>query len=146
MRRRETSTSHGLESRCEVGRPVICVEAARVWKYPNEGAGEPIVLQPKNGAASIERRSIGADADDRDDAGPVAPHLAFQSLPAGSKLIGAELVSGCRGAGDKIGDTAPARQQLLLLPGLELARRETSRVQGRPEPIAGPRKVMAGGR
>ena len=143
--RRETSTSHGLESRCKVGWPVICVETARVGQHPDERAGQAILLRSKNGAGAIERGSIGADADHRDDAGLIAPYLAFEPLPACSKLIGPELVSGNSGAGDEIGNAAPARQQFLLFPGLEPARRESGSVQGRPEPVAGPRKMVAGG-
>ena len=118
------------------------VEAARVRKDPDRAAADRVLLQPELRVAAPEGGAVGGDADDRDEARPSSAR-SFSSAaapPRSSSAVSSEAARVGRGAMLVI--PRPNRQQHALLGGQQ-PRGETGFVEGAPEPVAGPREVVA---
>jgi hypothetical protein len=106
-------------------------------------AFQPLGLQPERRRRTTERRAIGPHADESDRAGPEAADLGGKLLSTGDELGVGELIGRRGGAIDQVGEAIAQAEQLRVLGGMKQARRESRRVQRRPEAVAGAREVKA---
>ena len=128
----------------EIGRAMVCVEAARVRENPHQGMAQSFRLRAQVCQRSIEGHTIGGDSDDGDHSRAIASHLCFQFLSPASQLVGGQFRRRHGGSIDEVGDPAADFEQFLLLPWFEEPWRESGGVERRPEAIARPCEVMAG--
>ncbi|GAB3406117.1 hypothetical protein GCM10027515_20310 [Schumannella luteola] len=80
------------------------IEPARVRHDPQTGPGDPLGLLAGDGLRPAEALTVGGDAGDRDDRGPVLGDEVGEPLGARAQLGAIELVGPCRGAVDEVGD------------------------------------------
>ena len=97
---------------------------------------------PRTRGGAIEGRPIGHHAHDGDDPRPEASHLARETLSAGAKFGGGELVGRRRRARDEIRDPAPEGQELRGPRWRQEARGQARGEKRRPEAVPRPREVM----
>jgi len=124
---------------------VVGVQSARAGQNPDARALESHGLLAEGGLRRGEGEAVGAHAEEGDDAGPIALHLALQPPSSLYELRGVKLVSAGGGATDQVGEAISQLQKKILLPRPEAARREAAGVQRRPEAVAGAGEVVAGG-
>ena len=90
----------------KIRRPMVRVQSAGVRKHPHKCTGQPLILQTDDGSRPLERGSICADADNRNDARTITSDQALQPFSARAKLLGRELIGGNRLTRHKVGDAA----------------------------------------
>jgi hypothetical protein len=121
---------------------MVGIEAARIGQHPHSGCSERLRLEPNGRARPIERDAIGTNANYGDTPGTQTANLPGESQSARAQLIVRELRGcSCR-ARYEVGDADSSLEQELLFPRPEQALGEAGAVQGGPEAIARPGKVM----
>jgi len=93
---------------------------------------------------ATEGGAVGTEADERDRARPVAPHLRRQPAAPGDQFLRRELVGGGGGAVHQVGQAVAALEQPAVLRRVEAPRREPGGMQCRPEAVTGPGEVKSG--
>ncbi len=129
----------------QIGELMVGVQSAGVWQHPQHAPLDALRLQPETGSRTIEGRAIGSDADYCDPEWGEASHFLLEPVPAGSQLFSGKLCCRHRRPGYQIGNPEFPLQQQVLLPWANEARCKAGQMEGGPESVAWPSKMMAGG-
>jgi hypothetical protein len=120
------------------------VQAAGIGQHPDPRVPDRALLASDPRRRFTEGGAVRGHTDHRQPPGTQPLHLLGQQPPARAQFLLAELVGTRRRPADDIRDAEPVIQQLALLRGRQLSRRETGHVEHRPEAVARPGEVMAG--
>ena len=75
----------------------------------------------------------------------ISSDLALETTPTGEQFMWSNVSRAGSRAGDDVRETVSEPEQQLVFPRIENAACEPTRLQRGPEPVAGPREVMANG-
>jgi hypothetical protein len=92
-----------------------------------------------------EGGTVSAQPDKRYRSRPVTSNLGSKKPSAPRELAGGQLVGGGRSPVHQVGEPVAELEQLAILRWMEEARREARGMERRPEAVAGPGEVTAGG-
>jgi hypothetical protein len=123
---------------------MVRIEPAGIRQHPHCRPPERVGLESDGCARPIERGAIGANPDYGNTPGAKPVDLPLEPPPTAAKLRVRELRSRRGGTGYQVGDADSLLEQKLLLRGVEQSPREAGAIQGGPESVAGPGKVMTG--
>lgn len=127
----------------ERGQEVVGGAAARVGQHPDGRALQQLRLPSHTSAGTAEGRAVGPDAQEGHHRGPHPAHLPGEGPSATLELISPQLLRAGGRARAEVRYAQAARDELALLERREEPVGEARLVQRLPEPVAGPREVMA---
>lgn len=122
---------------------IVCIEAARIRQDPYFRALEPLCQPADGGALDAKSVAVGANAEEGDDPGAIAPDLGRETLASCGELGRGDFFGHGGRAVDEIGDAVAVAQQFALLGRMQQAGAEARAVQRRPEAVARAGEVMA---
>jgi len=92
---------------------------------------------------SLKCSSVGADPQDSYPSRSISADLALQPTSTENQFVYSKLICLSRRASNNVGEAVPCLKKSLVIRGNEGAFRKARRMQGTPEPVAGPCEMVA---
>jgi hypothetical protein len=124
---------------------VVRIESARTGQHPDRALLEAIRLQAERRLRATEGMAIGAQAQKRHAPRAIAAHLPCKPPAARDEFFRPKLIGAGGCACHEIGQPVPLFEQQVLFRRMQQPGRKARGVERRPEAVAGPGEVMAGG-
>ena len=116
---------------------MVRIESAWIRQDPDTGRSNSLLLSPDPCMRSLESSAICSNSNNREPRRLELSNLPLERNSSCSIFLIAQLGGSCSGAAHNRGDSITACDQLIPLTRMQETIGEASRIQGRPETVAG---------